>query len=93
MSLGQNAIHERWVDDKHGVLGLAEPGIITISPATLVPVILHEALHRAYPEWSEPTIERTTSYVYYRMNDNDCKRIWEAYASKRKHIKRPTTAE
>ena len=92
LALGSNALRERWIDDRHGVLGLAEPGVITVSPHTLVPVIIHEALHRAFPEWSEATIERTTSYVYWRLNDSDCKRIWECYNAKVKRMRKPTTA-
>jgi hypothetical protein len=93
LQLGENRLHERWVDDKHGVLGLAEPGVITISPAALVPVILHEALHRAYPDTTERGIDAMTSYTYNRMSDDDCKRIMVVWASKAKRIKRATTAE
>lgn len=93
LQLGANRLHERWVDDKHGILGLAEPGIITISPASLVPVIIHEALHRAYPESSERAIDCMTSYAYTRLSDDDCKRVMTVWASKAKRIKRPTTAE
>lgn len=93
MALGENAIRERWIDDKHGVLGLAEPGVITISPHALVPVIMHEALHRAYPSWSEATVDRAVSYVYWRMSDEDCKRLWTIYNGKVKRMRKPTTAE
>jgi hypothetical protein len=92
-ALGENAVHERWIDDRHGALGLAEPGIITISPATLVPVIIHECLHRAFPERSERATDCLTSYLYHRMSDEETKRLWEAYARKRKIIRRPTTSE
>ena len=93
LQLGANKLHERWVDDKHGVLGLAEPGVITVSLAALVPVIMHEALHRAYPESSERAIDAMTTYAYNRMNDDDCKRIIAVWSSKSKRITRPTTAE
>jgi tRNA U34 5-methylaminomethyl-2-thiouridine-forming methyltransferase MnmC len=93
LQLGANRLHERWVDDDHGVLGLAEPGVITISPASLAPVIIHEALHRAYPESSERAIDTMTSYTYNRMSDDDCKRLMAVWASKAKRIKKATTAE
>ena len=93
LQLGANELRERWIDDKHGVLGLAEPGVITVSLAALVPIIIHEALHRAYPESSERAIDAMTSYAYNRMNDDDCKRIIAVWSSKSKRIKRPTTAE
>ena len=91
--LGQNTLHERWVDDRHGVLGLAEPGVITVSLAALVPVVIHEALHRAYPESSERAIDAMTSYAYNRMTDDDCKRLMAVWTRKAKRIKKPTTAE
>ena len=93
LQLGANKVHQRWIDDEHGVLGLAEPGVITISGATLVPVIIHECVHRAYPESSERAVDSMTSYIYNRMTDDDCKRLYDAYASRVKTIKRPTTAE
>jgi tRNA U34 5-methylaminomethyl-2-thiouridine-forming methyltransferase MnmC len=93
LQLGANALRERWIDDTHGVLGLAEPGVITISPASLVPVIIHEALHRAYPESTERAVDAMTSYTYHRMSDDDCKRIMVVWASKSKRIKKATTAE
>lgn len=93
LQLGAAKLYERWVDDDHGVLGLAEPGVITVSLAALVPVIIHEALHLAYPESSELAIDAMTTYTYNRMNDDDCKRIVAVWSSKAKRIKRPTTAE
>lgn len=93
LQLGANKLHERWVDDERGVLGLAEPGVITISPAALVPIIIHEALHRAYPESSELAVDAMTSYAYNRMTDDDCKRIMAVWAARAKRIKKATTAE
>ena len=93
LQLGANALRERWIDDDHGVLGLAEPGVITVSLAALVPVVIHEALHRAYPESSERAVDTMTSYAYNRMTDDDCKRIMSVWTAKAKRIKRPTTAE
>jgi hypothetical protein len=93
LQLGANELRERWIDDAHGVLGLAEPGIITVSLAALAPIVLHEALHRAYPESSERAVDSMTSYVYNRMSDDDCKRIMSVWTAKAKRIKKATTAE
>jgi hypothetical protein len=93
LQLGENKLHERWVDDDHGVLGLAEPGVITVSMAAMTPVVIHEALHRAYPESTERAIDTMTSYVYNRMSDDDCKRMMAVWVSKAKRIKKATTAE
>lgn len=65
------------------VEGLAESdAIITVSPIALVPVIIHEALHRARPEWSERAIEQATTYLYGRMSDDECRALYEAYAAR-----------
>jgi hypothetical protein len=92
-ALGANALRERWIEDKHGVEGLAEPGVITISPLGLVETILHESLHRAHPEWAEVTIQRTTSYLWHRISDDDARRVYDTYAAKVKRMKRPTTSD
>ena len=92
-ALGANRLHERWITDKHGVEGLAEPGVITISPLGLVETIIHEALHRAHPTWSENTVRRTTTYLWTRCTDADARRIYDTYAAKVRRMKRPTPSE
>ena len=92
-ALGANVLRERWIEDRHGVEGLAEPGVITISPLGLVETIIHEALHRAHPTWSEATIQRTCTYLWQRCSDDDARRIYDTYAAKVRRMKRPTTAD
>lgn len=100
LALGQNVAHDRWIAPymekgrEVSVLGLAEPGRITISPLTKVESIIHEALHRAplTQEWSEAAIEQITTYVYRRIDDATAKRIVDAFEQKAKRIKRPTHA-
>lgn len=92
-ALGANALRERWILDTHGVEGLAEPGVITVSPLALIETIMHEAIHRAHPTWQERTVQRMTTYVWQRMTDADARRIWDVYAAKVKRMRKPTTAE
>ncbi|MCX6551191.1 MAG: hypothetical protein NTY02_09345 [Acidobacteria bacterium] len=92
-ALGGNRVEQRWVADKHGVEGLAFGHTIIVSPLPLVPVIIHEALHRAHPRWSEDTVQRHTTYLYSRMSDDECHRLYDAYAAKVVYISKPISAE
>ena len=92
-ALGAHRCEQRWITDKHGVEGLAFGKTIIISPLPLVPVIIHEALHHAHPDWTEDTVQRHTSYVYHRMTDGECRRLYDAYAAKVVYIDRPISSE
>lgn len=98
LALGQNVAHERWIKPykKRGaevsVLGLAESGLITVSPLTKLEVIIHEALHNSPlgQRWSEKATEEATDYLYHHIDDATSKRIVEAFERKAKRIKKPT---
>lgn len=98
--VGQNRLHQRWISPyvekkcQVSVEGLAaSDGVITVSPLPLVPTIIHEALHRAHPEWSERAVEQGTSYLYNRMSDDECRRLYEAYAAKVQIKRTPVESE
>lgn len=92
-AIGSHQIHERWIiDSKVSVLGLAEPGIITVSPLAFLETFIHEAIHRAEPQWSERAVDCATTYLWGRLSDEDCRRLAAAYLGKVKRIKRPTTS-
>lgn len=92
-ALGANRVEQRWITDKHGVEGLAFGNSIIVSPLPLVPVIIHEALHRAHPEWSEDTVRRATTYTYTRMSDEECRRLYDCYESNVSYITKPISSE
>ena len=99
LTMGSHKIHERWIlpykegRDWVSVQGLAEPGVITVSGLALVKVLLHEILHRVYPEnTNEDSIERLTSYLYWRMSDDDARRLYDTYMAKVKRISKPTSS-
>ncbi len=99
-ALGANRVHQRWIrpyTDQRAevsVEGLSDPvGVITISPITLVPAVLHECIHRVHPEWTELGVERATTVLYRGMDDDACRRLYEAYAAKVLLINRPVDSE
>ena len=99
-AVGANRIRQRWVlPYREGkatvsVEGLAQSdGVITLSPLPLVPVLIHECLHRAHPEWSERAIEQATTYLYHRMTDDDCRALYEAAAAKLQIMRSPVESE
>lgn len=87
--LGANRLHQRWITPvrtgqyEQSIEGLAwSDGIITISPYPLVPTIIHEALHRAYPQWSERAVQQATTYLERRMSDDEMRALYDAFAAK-----------
>lgn len=95
LQLGANRIEERWIEDKTGVLGLASPGVIVINAShTILPVLLHECLHRIYPEQTnEAAIDRMATYLYTRLTPEECRRLAMTYTRRVKRIRKPTTVE
>jgi hypothetical protein len=99
-AIGANKIEQRWVSPvaatrhkgEQSFVGLASGSTIVVSPLTLVSVLIHEALHRAYPEWDEPTIEKHTTYLWQRMTDDECRRLYDAYAQKVSYIDKPISS-
>lgn len=97
--LGQNKVHQRWIRPYRegkadiSVLGLAEEGTITISPQALVPIIIHECLHRHRPTWSERSVDCATTYLVDRMTDDDMRALYDAYSRKVKILKAPVESE
>lgn len=90
--LGANRIEERWISDRHGWLGYQEPGKLVISPLNMVPTIIHEALHAAYPRWSEVGVQRGTTVLWDSLADDEAYRIYDAYGRKVVRIARPVNS-
>jgi len=91
-ALADNTLHERWIDDERGILGLQQPGRLTVSRQTMAPTIIHEALHAIYPKRSERGIERTARLLYSRLSDTDVKALVETWDRLAVRLKTPTTA-
>jgi hypothetical protein len=95
-ALGENRIHQRWIKPKRKsgvVYGLADDEriIITVSPMGLIAYLVHECLHQAFPSWTERGVVSATSYLLARMSDDECRALYEAYASKVVIMAKPTT--
>ncbi len=91
-ALADNTLHERWIDDEHGILGLQEQGRLTVSRQTMAPTIIHECLHAIFPKRGEASIERTARLLYSRMSDTDVKALVETWDRLAERIAKPTTA-
>ena len=93
-ALADSTLHERWIDDEHGVLGIQEQARkrITVSRQTMAPTVIHEALHAIFPKRDERSIERTARLLYSRLSDTDVKALMEAWDKMAVRLKTPTTA-
>ena len=91
--IGANRIEERWITDRTGWYGYQEPGKLVISPLTLVPTLIHEALHAAFPRWTERGVERGTSALFAALSDDECYRLYDAYGRKVQRIARPVSSQ
>jgi hypothetical protein len=87
--LGANKVQERYVKFRDGLLGYQEPGLIVVSPLNMVPTILHELLHAAYPSWTERAVQRTTTRLWRHMSDDESLRLWVAYNAKVTRVLKP----
>lgn len=87
--LGANRLEERWIRDRHGWLGYQEPGKLVISPLNLIQTVIHEALHAAFPAWTERGVARAEAQVWKALTDDECYRLYLAYSDKVQRIAKP----
>jgi hypothetical protein len=55
--------------------------------------VIHECLHRAFPQWGEQYVRRTTSYLRRRMSDDEIMALVEEYRKRTRRRKRPLQIE
>jgi hypothetical protein len=61
-------------------------GSVTVNPAhNTVDTVIHELLHRMYPERSERSVRRTTSMLRKTLSDSEVQLFYEEYKRRRKH--------
>ena len=61
-------------------------GSVTVNPAhNTVDTVIHELLHRMYPERSERSVRRTTSMLRKTLSDNEVQLFYEEYKRRRKY--------
>jgi hypothetical protein len=92
-ALETNELQERWIKDAWGVVGLQQPGILTISPGVKARTILHEALHAIRPHAREWNIERSVTALYYAMTDDEARQLTETWDAWAKKLEKPTTSK
>lgn len=84
--LGAGRIYERFIHDKHFfVHGETNGHSITINPSiAIADTVIHECLHRLRPNWSEPYIRRTTTWLLRRLSDTQIQQVYEEYQKRSK---------
>ena len=55
--------------------------------------VIHECLHRAFPNWSENYVRRTTSYLQRRMSDEEIIALVAEFRTRARKRKRPVKLE
>jgi hypothetical protein len=67
---------------------------ITINPAwQTVDTVLHECLHRLYPQWSETYVRNRTAYLRNRLSDAQAQALYAEYQKRVKRLKRTKRIE
>lgn len=96
-ALGAGHVHERLIEDADRddvyVLGCcdeATPYTITLNVATIIAnTLIHEALHRIRPQWSERVVRRRTSQLLAQLSAAEIERLYDIYLGVRQRRKRP----
>jgi hypothetical protein len=85
--LGAGRIREGYVSDPHQFIdGYIEGQDIWINPApAVVQTLIHEILHRLYPNWTERYVAGQTTRLMRRMSDQEVQDLYEEY---QKRVKR-----
>lgn len=64
-------------------------GHITVNPVhQTCDTVIHEILHRLYPNWSERYVRRTTTWLRRRMTDEETQTFFEEYNKRVKKKRR-----
>lgn len=89
--LGAGRISEGFLKD----LGQFTDGVTIGQHITINPIhqtcdtIIHELLHRMFPEWKESYVRRTTTYLRRRMTDAETVAFYHEYQRRSHKRKRP----
>ncbi len=58
------------IQEKLGIEGMTNGEQIFIDPrGQLLPTVLHECLHEAFPTWSEDKVDKTEKFLSKNMSD------------------------
>lgn len=90
--IGKGRIAEAFLVDKGNFTeGFIDGDNITVNPAhNVVDTLIHECLHRAYPDWTEAYVRNRTTFLRNRMTDDEVQevyRIYQSIANRRKTAK------
>lgn len=89
--IGAGRITEAFIRDGRLMTdGYYSNGHITVNPAhQTVDTVIHEILHRLHPQWSEPYIRRTTTYLRRRMSDEEVQAMYSEFQKRARKRKSP----
>ena len=99
-ALGAGRIYEAPIRDLAGCVteGFCETArtstkSITIDPACVIEVLLHELLHRLEPSWSERYVANRTTWLLHSLTQAQVHAIYREYDRRRRKRKRVVTVE
>lgn len=90
--LGSGRITEAFIIDGRSMTDgvVSGNGHIVVNPAhQTVDTVIHECLHRVFPEWSERSVRRTTTYLRRRMSDEEVQAMYDEFQKRSRKRKRP----
>ena len=94
--LGAGRVSEGRIHDKEAFTeGLCiDSKHIVIDPVpNVVDSLLHEALHRLHPEWSENYVRNRTTFLLRRLTDAEVTQIYQEYQNRKGVRKRPVVVD
>ena len=93
--LGAANIVERYIEaDGQHVDGLCEGDKITVAPHhQTVDTVIHELLHRLYPDRSERSIRRTTTQLRRVITDDEVQSFYDEYNRRKTRNRTPYRAD
>jgi len=84
--LGSGSVTEAFLSSKDSYIdGMCDGTQITVNPVhPVVDTLIHELLHRMYPDRSERSVRRTTSMLRKTLTDDEVQLFYEEYQRRRK---------
>lgn len=79
--LGRGDIKEKWLgEDDQFVHGQLNGHRVEVNPGVdVVDTLVHELLHRLYPDWSERYVRNRTTFLMRRLTDAELQMLYAEY--------------
>lgn len=92
--LNKGAVIEQPLVESHprrsAIRGYCSPsGVVTVNPIPdILDTLIHELLHRRYPEWTERTVKRETTKLIRKLTPEAQRALYDHYLSVRDRTSR-----